>query len=275
MSEDLHPPKQTELPRIKPIRLGEYGKTLEDIWEEFTKIRQDGFYAADENQQEPRFSTTIVLHGVRQKNRVVFGTPIQSGDFSFTPRSISLVDTLPVIKNICSIGVISSDIEFEETSRDESLEEETFGTTDFWIQNQQFSSLQDFLEGLREKFRLGIGKEFITDLGDTRHSSTIMFAFDTSRKGLAALMQYSMRDNQPEETLWAKKFGNYINFPMKGSGLQLSIPVGLPANYIEYIVINEKSSYWEEDWLNQLRSVAICDNHPIPLVSAHTGAIVK
>jgi len=72
-----------------------------------------------------------------------------------------------------------------------------------------------------------------------------MFAFDTSRPELARLMQYAMKDTDPAERLWPNNLvvgENYrIAFPMPRSSTHLAVPVGLPANYIEYIVVNEKS----------------------------------
>lgn len=266
MSENVTPPGlvSIELPRVKPIRLGEYGKALDQIWTIFAEARKDGFYAADENQAIPRFNKTFALHGVKGKYWR------KRNEISFTPSNI------PLIKDISNIGVISSNIEFEDKDRELAFEEETFGTADFWIPSKPFTTAQDFIKDLRERLGLRIGSEYVTAPDTNDHeSATIMFTFDTLREGLRKLMQYSMRDTQPKEQQWASQFGDYyVNFPLKGSGLQLAVPIGLPANYIEYVVINEQSLYWQGK-VNDLQQSLICDGHQIPLVSVNTNQVIK
>ena len=105
-----------------------------------------------------------------------------------------------------------------------------------------------------------------------------MFAFDTSRPGLAPLIQHSMKDTDSKESLWPNKItpgkDYYMAFPAPGKGSHLAVPIGLPANYIEYIVINEQSPHWQREKLQQLREATVVDGHPIPLVSIHTGIVV-
>ncbi len=266
MGEDISPvsPANIDLPTVKPIRLGEYGKALDQVWEIFAQARKDGFYAADENQTTPRFNEAFALHGVKGKDWH------KRNQTSFTPPNV------PLIKDISSIGVVSSNVEFEDKDRGPILEEETFGTADFWIPNKPFATMQDFIKDLRERLNLRIGSEYVTSPDAKNHkSATIMFAFDTSREGLKSLMQYSMRDTQPKEELWAYQFGDYyVNFPLNGSGMHLAVPIGLPANYIEYVVVNEQSLYWQGR-LNELQQACVCDGHKILLVSVNTGEVIK
>ncbi len=264
------------LPKVKPVRLSEYGKELDKLWVEFEKIRRNGFYAAEENHERPRFSPAFLLHGLTGRDTLTFGKAQEVNGFKFPSRTITFnPPDVSVIQNVCNIGVISSDIELEGTSplQSEGVEEETSGTADFWIPNKDTDSVTEAIVDLRK--RVGLGREYITSLDDSNGSSTVMFAFDTSRPELEPLLRFAMRDNQPQETLWASQFGNRVEFPMPGSGLHLAIPIGLPANYIEYIVINEKSPYWQGEKLDLLKQASICDGHPIPLVSAHTGSLIK
>lgn len=84
-----------------------------------------------------------------------------------------------------------------------------------------------------------------------------------------------MKDDQSKKSFWPNKLGHqYIDFPMKGSGLHIAVPVGIPANYIEYILINEQSSYWQGDRFKQLRESSVCDGHQIPLVSVNSGVVI-
>lgn len=249
-----------DLPKIKPIRFGEYGRALEKLWTEFEKIRKNGIYVADDNLVQPSFSPKFLLHGLA-------GRHARAGkEFIFTPPNPSTV------KKICSIGITSSDVEFEGDAPRGYSEEETFGTADFFTSDKPITSPQELLIYLRR--RVSIGNEFITALDGTPDSATLMFAFNSSRPELAPLMQYSMKDNQPQDELWASQFGNYVIFPMKGSGLHVAVPVGLPANFIEYIIVNEQSSHWQGNRLNQLRESSVCDGHTIPLVSATTGTMI-
>lgn len=256
-------PKKTnsiDLPQIKPIRLGEYGRQLEKMWAEFAKIRKNGIYAADDNHIKPSFSEKFIVHGLAGRHSRV------DGKITFAPPNSSTVE------KITKVGVLSSDVEFIDETRMNFIEEETSGTADFFIGDKPVSSIQELLTYLRR--RVSIGNEYITDPFDT-DSATIMFAFDSARPELRPLMQYAMVDNQAEETLWPNKLGQkYIDFPMKGSGLHIAIPIGLPANYIEFIIINEQNQNWQGEKLNLLRTVAICDGHPIPLVSAATGRVI-
>jgi|GEM_PF-2716842 len=249
------------LPNIKPIRLGEYGKELQKLWSEFEKIRKNGIYVADANLVQPTFSPSFLLHGLAGRHARV------GKEFVFTPP-----DPLTV-KRITKIGVISSDVELEGDLPRSYSEEETFGTADFFNADKPLSSIQEFLSYLRR--RIGIGNEYVTSLDETPNSATLMFAFNSTHPELAPLMQHSMRDNQPKDELWANGFGNYINFPMQGSGLHTAVPIGLPANFLEYIVVNENSSHWQGNRLNQLRDAAVCDSHTIPLVSATTGTVIQ
>ncbi len=262
MGEDLLSPgvNKIDLPKIKPIRLGEYGKALDGLWPEFEKIRKNGIYAGDRNIDYPHFSDKFVFHGFR-------------GRYQRSNRGqLFIPPDLEVIKKVCNIGIISSDIEFENQTPQSFSEEETFGTADFWIPNQTANSLNDALADFRHR----LGTEYVTALDESGESATLMFAFDSSIPELEPLLNHSMRDNQPKESLWAAQFGDYyIHFPLSGSGLHLAIPIGLPANYIEYIVVNEKSPHWQGERFNLLRESSKCDDHEIPLVSANTGEVIK
>lgn len=266
MSEDgekvISPPTNgVDLPKIKPIRLGEYGRALEKLWVEFERIRKNGIYAADSNLAHPSFSDKFVLHGLAGRHARV------GKEFVYTPPNPSTV------KKICNIGITSSDVEFEGDAPLGYSEEETFGTADFFTMDKPMSSVSELLAYLRR--RVGLGNEYITAVDDSLESATLMFAFNSSRPELAPLMEHSMKDNQPEETLWANGFGNhYIDFPMKGSGLHIAVPVGFPANFIEYIIVNEQSPHWQGNRLNQLRESSVCDGHMIPLVSVATGTVI-
>jgi hypothetical protein len=91
-------------------------------------------------------------------------------------------------------------------------------------------------------------------------------------------MKYAMRSDQPKEARWATQVGfeEYIYFPQEGSGTHLAVPIGLPANYIEFVVINEKSPHWQQDnRLVGLREAAVCDGYEVPLISAQTGSRIK
>ena len=254
-------PENNPLPNLKPVRLGEYGRALEKIWPEFVRIRNNGTYAADRNVLHPHFSSSFALHGTK-------GVLKREGRaWTFIPPDTSTV------RNICRIGVISSDLEFEGDGIKEWTEEETSGSADFWMPDKCVDSIPDFLIRLRK--RIYTAQEYITSLNEDEGSATVMFAFDTSRTELAPLMKQAMRDDQPKDTLWSNQFGNRIEFPLTDTGSHLAIPIGLPANYIEYIVVNEKSSHWQGERFGQLKRAAVCDNHPIPLVSAHTGAIIN
>ena len=245
------------IPEIKPIQLGEYGRELEKIWNAFINVRRDGFYAADYNHSIPRFTENFALHGV---------AGLDKRDKPFQALRPDLINRLT------KIGVITSDIEFIDHETKQSSEEETFGSADFWVADEPYDGVLNLLAGLRRK--VSVGHEFITSLDSTSvDSATLLFAFDMSRPGIASLARNAMKDTDQE--LWTNRFGKHItNFPVPGLGIHLAVPVGLPANYIEYILLNEKSQYWQADQLTLLRKLAVCDNHQIPLVSVVSGEVI-
>lgn len=250
-----------ELPKAKPIRLGEYGKELDKLWTEFERIRKNGFYAGEANKTFPRFSPDFLLHGLKGK------LSRSSGIWTFSPPGISIVS------KICNIGVVSSDLEFEGQDPSTTVDEETPGCADFWIPDKKMSSITEAIMDLRTKVYTGDG--YITTVDDSNESSTIMFAFDSSHLELEPLFRLSMRDTQLPEELWANQFGDRIQFPLKTPGLQIAIPFGLPANYIEYVVVNEQSPYWQGEKLTKLQDALICDNHQIPMISINNNGILK
>lgn len=254
-------PTDIELPQIMRIRLGEYGRQLEEIWNIFKQIRINGKYAADNNLIEPAFSQKLILYGLAGRHRRIDGQ-----FYFFPPEVLSL-------KRITTIGVLSSDVQFEGSPSLGFIEDETSGAADFFVSDKSVGSIPELITYLRK--RLDLGKEYITDQKDGPDTSTLMFVFDSSRPELAPLMQYSMKDDQSEKSFWPNKLGHqYIDFPMKGSGLHIAVPVGIPANYIEYILINEQSSYWQGDRFKQLRESSVCDGHQIPLVSVNSGVVI-
>lgn len=264
--------KLLRLPEIKSMRLGEYGKALEQVWSNFEKVRYDGFYAGVENQERPRYSNKFAFHGHAGRSKVTF-LDKQSGDM-FPRREIEFIPPqLDTIGSICNIGVISSDIEFKESENVyQNYEEETYGTADFWIPDRKYSSASEHLLDLY-KLQRAYSAEFIVTLdSDHEASATLMFAFDTSRAGLKPLMEKAMYDTQPKNELWASQYGEYVKFPTQ-SGRHLAVPIGLPANYIEYIVVNEMSKYWVGK-LDELKSACMVDGYAIPLISLHTGEIL-
>ena len=280
---DLPPPKgKVQITHIKPVGVGvEYGHKLESICKLFEEIRGNGFYAADENRQTPRFSESIVLHGFGGTYKVEsLGRDVvkreDGSEISFPKQKFTFIppDT-DIIHEISNLGILSSDIEFEgKPSVREGTEEETTGCADFNMQSRPFESISDFLPSLPK----GTFADFVTKPDESEASAVVMFAFDTSRPELAPLMQYAMKDTDPSEKLWPNHLvpgqDSRIDFPSPGSGSHLAVPVGLPANYIEYIVVNEKSPYWQGEKLDQLRQAAVVDGHPIPLVSIHTNTVI-
>lgn len=265
---------RTTLPKIKPIfGFGiEYSKALESVWEEFAEIRKDVFYASDENKVCPRFSPDFALHEYKAKWHT---KDIKDGRFSKT--IYTQISQVPSIKRICKSGILTPDIEFEDEQKAyDGIEEETPGAANFFIAgNQKYEKVTDLINALA---RIQTGDAYVTSSNpDSASSSTLMFAFDTSRPGLRPLMQYAMIDNQNPNSLWANQFdidnGKRMRFPLF-SGNHLAMPIGLPANYIEYIVANEQSPYWHEGRLQDLQAAAVCDGHKIPFVSIHTGKVI-
>lgn len=262
---------------LKPDGLGEvYGARIAEICTEFEAIRNDGFYGADENRNKPRFSQSIILHGLAGQISVgpsdgaveVNGVRFARNESIFVP---------PVVEDVSRIaenGVLSSEISFLGSKDIGYVEQETSGCADFYFQDKPHPLLADFIRSVTPKIS---SRDYVTTLDDGPGSATIMFAFDSSRLGLASLIEKSMKDTDPADRLWPNQLTpevQRIEFPAPGKGSHLAVPVGLPANYIEYIVVNEKSPYWQGERMDQLRQAANVDGHPIPLVSVFTGTIV-
>ena len=129
----VEPPARVIKPTIfrpLPIRLGEYGQELDKLWNEFEKVRTDGFYAGDENAEVPRFSRSFMFHGYGGRDESIAtgeysdhgeGIKFQKYKMNFIPPSID------VIRKITNTGVLSSDIEFEGDAFRGYVEEETSG----------------------------------------------------------------------------------------------------------------------------------------------------
>lgn len=264
--------KATNLPEIKPIKLGEYGRALEEVWEEFKNIRYDGFYAGEENLTAPRFLSSFAFHGHAGRENVTVVK--ENSEDMFPTRSVEFIPpNVDSIKKICSVGIISSDITFAEDENPVlGIEEETSGTADFWVPDREYPNASEYLKELYSLQKGNYHEYIVSQDAESNASSTLMFAFDTSHARLKSLMNQAMYDSQPKDSLWASQFGDYVRFPTQ-SGRHLAVPVGLPANYIEYIVVNEKSKYWDGK-IDLLKEVSKVDNHVIPLVSLNTGKVL-
>ncbi len=267
------------LPEIR-IRAGDYGRELERIWgEDFYNARIDGFYASDENRDVPRFSQTFALHGHAGLDVQASPYPQQMQPAWFgdgeVPKEI-FVHNPPLVadvSNMTHLGLLSSDIEIGGNRVVEGYEDETPGTVDFFIPRGE-GGLEDFLTSLRGIRNV---KELITSLeNDHPGSSALMFMIDTSRAGLSELMKTAMRDTDDPDVMFGNQFGmkDRIRFPMKNSGRHLAVPVGIPANYIEYIIMNSESTFWK-DRMDVLRDACVCDGHNIPLVDVHSLEVIK
>jgi hypothetical protein len=261
-------PTQSEIRKIPTLGLdmgyGQLSKEVAKLIPIFQGIRLNGEYAADRNRDTPFFSENIVLHGL---------SDIHSRDLkSFSPPS------LETVRSICTTGIIADEVLIDGAEPKEKFEEETPCMADFFAQVKPASSVVDFIEHLNNTIAMSKGYVTSFETRDWPSTSSLMFAFNISKPGLAPLMQYALYGNQTPETMWTSRYEekdyNYINFPGK-SAAHLAVPVGLPANYIEYIVVNDKSPHWQGDKIKELQAACVCDDHPIPLISLHTGEVIK
>lgn len=263
-------PHRVEVPKLKVLGLGEYGKALEKIIPQFAAIRTDGVYAFLETSEKPHLSSSFVVQTQRGRvegERPRFGSPIPAKPQVFIPPEPGLV------RASSNIGIITSDVGFEgKSTKLEGFEEETYGAADFFTLPETVHSISDLLN-----YMSGFA-EFNVPFDSSQESANLLYIFNTSRPGLAPLMEYAMRSDQPKEIRWATQSGfeEYIYFPMEGSGTHLAVPVSLPANYIEFMILNEKSPHWQQgSRLEELKEAAICDGYEIPLISAQTGSRIK
>lgn len=233
---------------------GEFGERMRDIWGRFLTVRENGFYASDENRDIPRFNDKFAFHGVKEQ--------YVKSEYKAVPPS------LDVLRSVHTLGTISSFFlrDFDQ------FDLETIACADFYVPGkiENFPDLIKFHDHL-------IGNHSSHYTMDKDKKSVITIAYDTSRPELAPLLEYAMTSDQPAEELWIRQqqFLPTFHFPAPNMEHHLAVPVGLPANYIEYVIVNERSPQVTNEYLQQLQAVCVVDGHTVPIVSIHTGEVLS